>query len=246
MASPYALGRNNAYPNNPADDADMLAGQDRYAADKQAGNAPYVYPAGYSDYLQSGSTSIPDTARLQQRKLEESYPDPDKPPTEGYYPSQDADKKTRHSAETVEGIPQDFPLGNAQGYPDPHAGIQAFAPNPRSVPPTPSRITNFLAPISYFFTRPFGQGLPKLTRAPLDGTHFSMADHKRNVAYTNGETSMGMIPPRKPGAGTRNTYRLDPTPWDTAYTDMPPSQDSALVESPVSTYGTVRSRSWRL
>jgi hypothetical protein len=246
MANAYAIGRTNpSYPADP-DTEDMLAGQDRFAIDKTAGNAPYDAPGNpWAPTLKDGPESIPDDARLQQRPLRQSYPMPGVPPTQGYYPSEDADKKARHSVEQVEGIPQDFPLGSMPGV-NPALGANRWAPNPRATPPAPSRITNLLAPISYFFQRPFMHGTPKNITPHLDGTHFSMADHHLGVAYAEGEMSMGMIPPRKPGGGTRNTFRLSPTPWDTAYTDMPPATVTTVAEAPPAVSVVYTSRSWRL
>lgn len=99
-------------------------------------------------------------------------------------------------------------------------GIEARLPvgaerarNPREVPPPEPRWTNRLSPHDYVFTRPFGQD----TERWFDGSHFSMADHRRTYGI------MGMAPP----GHRRNTYRADPAPWDADLVDRPSPQTSS-------------------
>lgn len=109
-------------------------------------------------------------------------------------------------------------------------GDRRWAPNPRSVPPPEPRLTNRMAPRSYSFTRLFDQlnrtreGDPLTGSArTLNGVHFSMADHRRKYEI------LGM----RPASGRRNTYRMEPTPWDTDIVDLPPSNGPQLPEARV-------------
>lgn len=110
----------------------------------------------------------------------------------GYWPNRDRDDANRHSVETVD----------ADGWAprSPEQSGRPAAENPRRNPPPPSRATNMMAPRSYSFTRPFDQ-----ERAHhLTGVHFSMADHRRTYDI------LGMAPVSK----ARNTYRVEPAPYD--------------------------------
>jgi hypothetical protein len=112
-------------------------------------------------------------------------------------------------------------------------GSKRFAQNPRSVPVPESRPTQQMAPRSYTFTRPFAQHAARL----LNGVHFSMADHRRTYPI------LGM----QPVTSRRNTYRIDPVPWDTDIVDLPPENNGPIpgriraVDIPPSA-----NRSWRL
>ncbi len=86
-------------------------------------------------------------------------------------------------------------------------GRRPMAPDPRWVPTPEPRWTNRLSPHNYVFTRPWDQDIER----SYTGAHFSMADHRRTYPI------LGMAP----SPYRRNTYRTDPTPWDTDRTDMP-------------------------
>jgi hypothetical protein len=68
-----------------------------------------------------------------------------------------------------------------------------------------------------------------------------MADHRRNYPI------LGMNEQRKPGAGTRNTYRLAPVPWDSNIVDVPPDTAAGLPqEQLIAPINSATGRSWRL
>lgn len=103
-------------------------------------------------------------------------------------------------------------------------------------------MTAGMSPNTYTFWRGMGHGGPQDTPNELNGIHFSMADHRREYPV------LGMQPQKKPGAGTRNTYRLEPAPWDSNIVDVPPpaAQGLPLAEIQAPTGPTSLSRSGRL
>lgn len=225
-ANPYAHSRTESF----ADQAEYPVQQyERYAVPDLDEDAPYNDEFGWSPALRLSSEGIPDDARLGVRPLRDFYPDGGRSP-EQFYGARDADDKVRHSVENID----------ANGWTE-SKGIdnrRRWAPNPREIPPMPDRVTDQLAPRSYSFWRPFGHGLPKAgTPRNFNGQHFSMADHRRN--YEIG----GMAP----ATSRRNTYRIDPTPWDTNIVDIPPNVDpeipNARIQGVEVSYG---SRNWRL
>lgn len=110
----------------------------------------------------------------------------------GYWSGRDRDEAYRHSVETID----------ADGWAprQPETSGRPVAVDPRRTPPPVSRATNMMAPRSYSFMRPFDQEMAH----HLTGVHFSMADHRREYDI------LGMAPARTP----RNTYRIEPAPYD--------------------------------
>jgi hypothetical protein len=115
--------------------------------------------------------------------------------------------------------------------------------NPRETPPPETRPTQQMSPRTYSFTRPFDQinrvwsDMTAGSARHLNGVHFSMADHRREYDV------LGMAPWSRP----RNTYRIDPAPWDQDMVDMP--QEYAPVSNRVQAVEiqeNLSSRSWRL
>jgi len=108
-------------------------------------------------------------------------------------------------------------------------GDMRWTDNPRrNVPAEPSRLTANDSPSEFKFFRPFDQMNRPTEDAVfgsarhLNGQHVSMADHKRNYEI------LGMAPART----RRNTYRLEPSPWDEHIVDHPQAvrHTSATVE----------------
>ncbi len=202
----------------------------RYAAPGLEEDAPYTDTFGWSPSLRLSAQEIPDNSRLQERALRDFYPDGPKTP-EQFYGNRDSDDATRHRVE----------LQDSDGLMAEHKGIGSesrFARNPREIPPPETRMTEKLSPSRYRFTRPFGHGLGKgSTPNDFNGQHFSMADHRRN--YEIG----GM----QPATSRRNTYRIEPTSWDTDVVDMPPNVPSVVAQAQIQSrevaYG---SRNFRL
>lgn len=201
----------------------------RYAAPGISEDAPYNDEFGWSPALRLSAQEIPDNSRLQERALRDFYPDGPKTP-EQFYGNRDSDDAKRHGVENQD----------ANGWNE-SKGIgseRRWAPNPREIPPPETRVTERLSPRSYSFLRPFGHGLGKgSTPNNFSGQHFSMADHRRN--YEVG----GM----QPATSRRNTYRIEPTPWDTDVVDLPPNVGPTVVDSRIQSmevaYG---SRNYRL
>jgi hypothetical protein len=170
--------------------------------------------------LRTSPTGIPDGSRVGTEIRRDYRPDPEQPADQGFYRTRDADNLVRYT-ESEDVDPNGWTENKfGAGGPDPANNVYVrWAPNPRATPPPEPRITSDLSPRSYSYTRPFDQ----LNRAYGDqvvgtsrrflGLHFSMADHRRNYEI------LGMAPQRMPGQGTRNTYRLDPVPWDSNIVD---------------------------
>lgn len=202
----------------------------RYAVpDDENANAPYNNPLGWSPSLRTAPDGLPDSERLGVTPIRDYRGGQPENPPEVFYDQIDADKAERSSVETVD----------ANGWQEKqgvNAGETRWAPNPRSVPSPLSRVTQLLSPSSYSFTRPFGTGTPKIGAKQFTGEHFSMADHRRNYEIH------GMQPVRS----SRNTYRLDPTPWDIDIVDKGPETNYTPDATIVSTPAPYPDRSWRL
>lgn len=109
------------------------------------------------------------------------------------------------------------------------------APDSRRTPPAEGRVTQQMSPSFYTFTRPFDQHLAR----QFNGEHFSMADHRRTYPV------LGM----QPVHGRRNTYRVDPPPWDTGMTDYPDNTPYYTGQGQVrgdTEVAQVVNRAWRL
>jgi len=164
-----------------------------YAAPSRTEDAPYNDEFGWARGL-----SPLDTARPM-------------PPQDGfhgdgdrwkpYYRLRDADDALRHSVETVDGDGWDDQKGTSVG------GLHRWALDPKGQPPPVNRPTAAMAPGNYQFTRPVDQKWERVN----NGSHFSMADHRRNYE----------IMTMRPTPTTRNTYRADPPAWDQDIVDMP-------------------------
>lgn len=172
--------------------------------------------------LAASAVQTPSAQRLGSIPRYDFYTDPQKP-SDRTYDKRDADDNRRHAVEDQRGVP----------FVEDHKGITAsdrrWAPNPRSVPVPESRKTQQMAPDSYSFTRPFDQmnrnydGVNVGSARTFNGEHFSMADHRRTYEV------VGTAPVRT----ARNTYRIEPTPWDTDVVDLPadnmPARPSARL-----------------
>jgi hypothetical protein len=188
--------------------------------------APYNKEFGWAPDLRTSTTETPSAQRLGTIPRFDRYPDPQKPPQDSLYGRMDVDPSKRHSVESVD----------ADGWTE-RKGVLAsdrrWAPNPRSVPPAESRVTQSMAPTTYSFTRPFDQHSAR----QLNGMHFSMADHRREYEI------LGMAPVRT----GRNTYRMEPVPWDVNIVDLPPDTSPDVPSARIrSTEVPAGSRSYRL
>lgn len=191
-----------------------------YSAPSLDSGAPYIKEFGWGPELRTSAQQIPSAQRLQTIPRRDYRPEPVRPPEE-FWDRLDADKARRHSVEKVD----------ADGWTE-QKGYKRFAPNPRSTPPPETRPTQQMAPRSYSFERPFDQHSAR----QFNGWHFSMADHRREYEI------LGMAPVRS----MRNTYRIEPRPWDVDVVDLPPDNDhpvEARIRSVELPYPT---RTWRL
>jgi hypothetical protein len=193
-------------------------------------DAPYIDTPGWAPKLRLSSQETPDSARLGERPLQEFYPDTAHPET--FYGQRDSSAHARHGwAENVD----------ANGWNE-LKGIRATdfrtAIDPRRTPPAEDRITEQLSPRSYSYTRPFMTGLHKMGDRSLNQRHFSMADHRR--VYPVGDMSSVKT--------ARNTFRIDPTPWDADLIDVPPNaNDPQILNGRVQAVEVAYApRNWRL
>lgn len=109
-----------------------------------------------------------------------------------------ADENARHSVEFVD----------ANGFEE-NKGSRSWAANPREIPVPESRPTQKMSPHQYVFMRPFDQEVARR----FTGEHFSLAANRRNYDIL----TMAPVSP------WRNTYRMEPTPWDTDIVDETPN-----------------------
>lgn len=208
-----------------------------YAAPSLEAGDAYNDEFGWSPTLaQRGSTvETPSSQRLGITPSYSPRPNAIRPPEE-HWRVIDADEARRHSIEDQD----------ADGWTE-KKGIQPtdrrWQDDPRRTPPPEPRLTSLLAPRTYSFVRLFDQfnrthGSDPLigSRRRFNGMHFSMADHRRNY-------EIGGMQPARSG---RNTYRLEPPPWDADVVDLPPREPDmpqSRLRSVELPYGT---RSWRL
>jgi hypothetical protein len=141
-----------------------------------------------------------------------------------WWTRRNADVETRESV-TVQ---------DANGFEE-RKGYRTRAPHPLWSPPPESRPTQALSPHSYYFERPFDQEIAR----QLTGAHISLANNRRNYE----------ILIQTPVPHRRNTYRVEPSPWDTDIVDEAPSatagRPSERLQQPPITAGMV-TRSYRL
>lgn len=188
-----------ANPNDKQLAGDALGPRSAFAAPDYTVDAPYVDEAGGNWAIPLGNVFGPgtDAMRLGTQVRRDFVTDPTIAPEQGFYAQRDADDARRHAVETQD----------ADGWEERQSPPMTFAPNPRSMKIPNSRLTQSMAPTTYFFTRPFDVHHARR----FNGDHFSMADHRRNYDI------LGMQPARS----ARNTYRLEPGRWDTNVVDMP-------------------------
>jgi hypothetical protein len=250
----YVVTHTGGTPDNTAPampDPDMAA----YAVPSVEADAPYTDTFGWSPELRTRVQGEPDAQRLGLVPTHDMRPNPARNPAEWWADRRATVDHLRDSEGTLErGTP--FAEDKSAGaYPDPAKGGMRWALNPRMTPPPEPRWTTALAPRTWAFFRLFDQfnrtheGDPATGSARhLNGMHFSMADHRRNYD----PNLLGMAPQRNPGAGTRNTYRLEPAPWDEDVVDMPPPatigvQQQVRTQSVDVAYNSMgTARSWRL
>lgn len=181
--------------------------------------------AAWSQSLNEGLVDTPDKMRLQHQVALTPEPPTGEAPAI-FYRQRDTDERQRNSVEFVDA--DGWAVQKGQKHP---------GPDPRWIPVPENRPTQQMSPTSWIFTRPFDQDIAR----NLNGFHFSMADHRRSYPIH------GMQPFR---AG-RNTFRMDPVPWDAAQVDMPPNgstnvPNGQIRDMNVPPHPTAVARTWRL
>jgi hypothetical protein len=219
-----------------------------YAADGRADNYAVAVAAGadpqhYSDTAHPGGegnhfwVQYPGWAPTLTRDDYSGTPDPTReeelPRVDrranlrnfwGWWAGYDADVKQRESVTQTQAV----------GWTE-QKGTRGRAPHPLWTPPQEPRPTTALSPHRYTFQRPFDQVIARM----FNGAHFSFADNRR--AYP--------ILLQSPVPVRRNTYRIEPGPWDTDIVDEAPDPktgrpDMRLQQPPLPT--SVAQRSYRL
>jgi len=178
-----------------------------YAAPDVNRDAPYTDTFGWSASTRIQVNGTPDAMRENLFPVRDVRPTPNKAPKDWYQPL-DADDQTRHSVEDID----------ANGWEEKKDRYK-IGPDPRWNPPAENRVTQKLSPRRYSFTRPFDQRSKGNGARTLNGNHFSMADHRREYEV------LGM----RPWSQHRNTYRVDPAPWDADMYDVPPESTIGAV-----------------
>lgn len=191
-----------------------------------ASGSPYNDEFGWGPKLHTSPTETPSSQRMQTIPTYDVRPQPLVESPEVYWDTRDRDDARRHSVESQRAIGWDEKKGV---FPT----DLRWEDNPRRKPPPERRVTQLMAPRTYVFTRPFDQHSAR----QFNGTHFSMADHRRNYEI------LGMAPVQT----RRNTYRLEPAPWDIDIVDTAPTRTPTTTQARLASvevpYG---SRSYRL
>lgn len=197
-----------------------------YAAPPLNAGDAYMDEFGWAPQLAQRTSAVetPSAQRLQTIPRRDYRPDPVRPPEE-FWGRISADDARRESVTDTTAVGWTIPKGILPSD-------RRFAPNPRSTPPPEPRLTQQLGQNTWSFTRPFDQfnrtydGDPPTGSARrFNGMHFSMADHRRNYEILT----------MSPARSRRNTYRMEPAPWDIDIVDLPPQ----TVTNPVD--GQIRS-----
>lgn len=156
-----------------------------------------------------------------------SYGDPAPDPTytERYWRKIDTDDRQRHSVQERD----------SNGWETPVVYRTSFVPATRE---PPNRITAY----AHYELDSQVQTVGRTGMQPynLNGNHFSLADHRRDYEI------YGQVPVKR----SRNTYRVEPTPWDLNIRDVPARDGipvQAETEVPASTVSSyMGNRSYRL
>lgn len=208
-----------------------------YAAPGLSEGDAYNDEFGWSAGLGTSTTETPSAQRLGAIPRFDSRPPPESDPVP-YWARRGRDDVGRHkSQETVD------PTHDAVN-PGILPGDKRWADDPRRTPPAEPRVTSRFSPSSYQFTRLFDQfnrthdgDAPTGSARQFNGQHFSMADHRRTYDI------LGMAPV----TSRRNTYRMEPTPYDVNIVDLPADVEPDVPEARLrSVELPPQQRSWRL
>lgn len=218
MANPWAVSHAEdptAVPESPVQQTNS------YAVPSLAEGDAYADEFGWASKLAQRTSSVetPSAQRLGTIPLYQRDGRPNAPLMhDGLTDRLDADvvDRTRAASETTTSTGWVTPSGVLPGD-------RRWAPNPRSVPPPEERVTARLGQNTWSFFRLFDQhnrGNAGSARY-FNGIHFSMADHRRDYEI------YGM----RPVTSRRNTYRMEPTPWDLDIVDLPPATNASVTDA---------------
>jgi hypothetical protein len=235
MANPWAHSRTEDQRDIPTTAEQQT---NDYAVPSLSAGDAYNDEFGWAPHFPTKPSTVetPSAQRLQSIQRYD-YAARGELPSERFREDIDADRRGRYRVEDQD----------ANGWEETkgvHTGDQRWAPNPRLNPPPESRVTSTLSPRSYSFTRFFDQLNRTYDGEPLSGSartfngqHFSMADHRRNYEI------LGM----RPVQSRRNTYRLEPAPWDVDVVDLPPRSSETIPDARIRSVSIPEaSRSYRL
>lgn len=215
-AAPNPYGANVPdYAGQYGNPADSGTPNSRYAAPSLNQDAPYNDEFGWGPRLRISQRETPSAQREELAPGYWFYPRGSEEEPGPFYESRDVDDMMRHRVEY-----QDADGFNIEKHWKPVARN-----NPRETPPPEQRPTSYMSPRTYTFTRPFDQlnrdyaNVQIGTARHLNGQHMSMADHRREYPI------LGL----KPTHNRRNTYRLDPAPWDADIVDVPPDTSPQMA-----------------
>ncbi len=198
-----------------------------YAAPDIHRDAPYNDEFGWGPKTRISVENTPDAMREFAAPVRDFRVNPEA--QYDFYRQRDADEKQRESVTEQDG----------NGW-DEKKDRYKIGPDPRWNPPAETRLTEKLSPRRYSFTRPFDQLAKGNGARQLNGQHFSMADHRRDYPI------LGI----RPWSQHRNTYRVDPAPWDAEMYDVPPESTMGAVSNgriqAVDVPGDSGNRSYRL
>lgn len=206
--------QNGAYTTNAGNAGDYGDAPDygtpdsAYAAPDIHTDAPYNDEFGWGPHTRISVENTPDAMREFAAPVRDFRPTTSDP--RGFWNQRDADEKQRESVTDTD----------ADGWNEKKDRYK-IGPDPRWNPPAETRVTEQLSPRRYSFTRPFDQGTKGNGARTLNGQHFSMADHRRDYPI------LGI----RPWSAHRNTYRVDPAPWDADMYDVPPQSTMGDVTS---------------
>jgi hypothetical protein len=210
MANPWATGRTDTDVSQPP--AVAVQQTNAYAVPPLSAGDAYNDEFGWAARLaqRTSTVEVPSAQRMMTTPRRDFRPLPERPPEE-WWDRVNADTTQRESVVET----------NATGWQTPagiNPGDQRWAYNPRLHPPAESRPTNRLGPNTWTQTRPFDRGAKR-----FNGMHFSMADHRRKYDI------LGM----RPATSRRNTYRIEPAPWDLDVVDLPPNNGQETPQAAI-------------
>jgi hypothetical protein len=187
--------------NQPAMSGGARGVPNRYAAPDLDIDNNYNDEFGWADGLlpYGDIWGTPDATRVNTQPQQDFYRGPT---SVNFFEDRDDDDRIRHMEEVVDG----------NGWQEEKGFKKVGLFNPRDYPPPETRWTEQQSPTTYSFVRYYDQLHKGSGARTFNGNHYSEAEHPRRYDI------LGMQPPKV----GRNTYRLNPVPWDSDSIDVPP------------------------